>query len=86
MPIPFDESSTMHTDLLSVEFDGAKHLADPAAHRRDRRKGSSSLLLNLQIPAPERCPSDFQCLPTSVAVERHAPPAPLYGPIGSIDK
>lgn len=41
---PFDESSTMEFDLLcvdarvAVELDGAQHLADPAAYRRDRRK------------------------------------------------
>jgi very-short-patch-repair endonuclease len=44
LPIPFDESSTMEVDLLcddariAVELDGAQHLADPAAYRRDRRK------------------------------------------------
>ncbi len=44
LPIPFDESSTMEVDLLSddarvvVEIDGAQHLADAAAYRRDRRK------------------------------------------------
>jgi superfamily II DNA or RNA helicase/very-short-patch-repair endonuclease len=44
LPIPFDESSAMEVDLLCgdarvvVELDGAQHLADPAAYRRDRRK------------------------------------------------
>lgn len=44
LPIPFDESSTMEVDLLCgdarvvVEIDGAQHLADAAAYRRDRRK------------------------------------------------
>ncbi len=44
LSIPFDGSSGMEVDLLCgdsrvvVELDGAQHLADPAAYRRDRRK------------------------------------------------
>lgn len=44
LPIPFDGSGRMEVDLLcangclAVEVDGALHLADPAAYRRDRRK------------------------------------------------
>jgi very-short-patch-repair endonuclease len=44
LPIPFDQLSTMEVDLLCrdarvvIELDGAQHLADPAAYRRDRRK------------------------------------------------
>lgn len=44
LPIPFDGLSGMEVDLLCgdsrvvVELDGAQHLADPAAYRRDRRK------------------------------------------------
>jgi very-short-patch-repair endonuclease len=44
LPIPFDGFSGMEVDLLCgdarvvVELDGAQHLADPAAYRRDRRK------------------------------------------------
>src|SRR5258706_963289 len=44
LPIPFDGAGTLEVDLLcadariAVELDGAQHLADPIAHRRDRRK------------------------------------------------
>ncbi len=44
LPIPFDGFSGMEVDLLCadsrlvVELDGAQHLADPVAYRRDRRK------------------------------------------------
>jgi superfamily II DNA or RNA helicase len=44
LPIAFDGTSSMEVDLLctdarvAVELDGAQHLADPAAYRRDRRK------------------------------------------------
>ncbi len=44
MPIAFDGFGTLEVDLLcadarvAVELDGAQHLADPAAYRRDRRK------------------------------------------------
>jgi superfamily II DNA or RNA helicase/very-short-patch-repair endonuclease len=44
LSIPFDGFSSMEVDLLCgdsrvvVELDGAQHLADPAAYRRDRRK------------------------------------------------
>ena len=44
LPIPFDGSGRMEVDLLCadarvvVEVDGALHLADPVAYRRDRRK------------------------------------------------
>jgi very-short-patch-repair endonuclease len=44
LAIPFDGFSGMEVDLLCVdsrvvvELDGAQHLADPAAYRRDRRK------------------------------------------------
>jgi superfamily II DNA or RNA helicase/very-short-patch-repair endonuclease len=44
LPIPFDGFGRMEVDLLCddsrvvVELDGAQHLADPAAYRRDRRK------------------------------------------------
>jgi superfamily II DNA or RNA helicase/very-short-patch-repair endonuclease len=44
LPIPFDGLSGMEVDLLCddsrvvVELDGAQHLGDPAAYRRDRRK------------------------------------------------
>jgi very-short-patch-repair endonuclease len=44
LPIAFDGVGSLEVDLLSldarvaVELDGAQHLADPAAYRRDRRK------------------------------------------------
>jgi superfamily II DNA or RNA helicase len=44
LPIPFDGAGRMEIDLLCadsrvvVEIDGALHLADPVAYRRDRRK------------------------------------------------
>jgi superfamily II DNA or RNA helicase/very-short-patch-repair endonuclease len=44
LPIAFDEQGRMEVDLLcaparlAVELDGAQHLADPEAYRRDRRK------------------------------------------------
>jgi very-short-patch-repair endonuclease len=44
LPIPFDGQSRMEVDLLcadgrvAIELDGAQHLSDPIAYRRDRRK------------------------------------------------
>src|SRR5206468_11569988 len=44
LPIAFDGFGRMEIDLLCadsgvvVEIDGAQHLADPVAYRRDRRK------------------------------------------------
>ena len=44
LPIPFDGRGRMEVDLLNiderlaVELDGAQHLSDPQAYRRDRRK------------------------------------------------
>jgi superfamily II DNA or RNA helicase/very-short-patch-repair endonuclease len=44
LPIPFDGAGSLEVDLLcadarvAVELDGAQHLADPVAYRRDRRK------------------------------------------------
>jgi superfamily II DNA or RNA helicase/very-short-patch-repair endonuclease len=44
LPIPFDGAGTLEVDLLcadtrlAIEIDGAQHLADPIAYRRDRRK------------------------------------------------
>ncbi len=44
LPISFDGRGKMEVDLLdadarvAVELDGAQHLADPQAYRRDRRK------------------------------------------------
>lgn len=44
LPIPFDGRGRMEVDLLdadsrlAIELDGAQHLADPSAYRRDRRK------------------------------------------------
>jgi very-short-patch-repair endonuclease len=44
LPILFDGSGHMEVDFLCseaalvVELDGAQHLADPEAYRRDRRK------------------------------------------------
>lgn len=44
LPIPFDGRGCMEVDLLcsdtqvAVELDGAQHLNDPQAYRRDRRK------------------------------------------------
>ena len=44
LPIPFDSWGRMEVDLLCadarlvIELDGAQHLADPDAYRRDRRK------------------------------------------------
>jgi superfamily II DNA or RNA helicase/very-short-patch-repair endonuclease len=44
LPIPFDGFGRMEIDLLCahsrvvIEVDGAQHLADPVAYRRDRRK------------------------------------------------
>jgi hypothetical protein len=44
LPIPFDGQGNLEVDLLcadarvAVELDGAQHLGDPIAYRRDRRK------------------------------------------------
>lgn len=44
LPIAFDGQSGLEVDLLcadarlAIEVDGAQHLGDPAAYRRDRRK------------------------------------------------
>ena len=44
LPIPFSEDGRMEVDFLDpksklvIELDGAQHLADPEAYRRDRRK------------------------------------------------
>ena len=44
LPLPFDGQSRLEVDLLcadarvAIELDGAQHLGDPAAYRRDRRK------------------------------------------------
>jgi len=44
LPIAFDGQGQLEVDLLcaearvAVELDGAQHLADPVAYRRDRRK------------------------------------------------
>ena len=44
LPIPFDGRGRLEVDLLcaearvAIEIDGAQHLADPEAYRRDRRK------------------------------------------------
>ena len=44
LPIPFDGCGGMEVDLidqpgrLAIEIDGAQHLSDPEAYRRDRRK------------------------------------------------
>ncbi len=44
LPIPFDQSGKMEVDFLCsearivIELDGAQHLGDPEAYRRDRRK------------------------------------------------
>jgi len=44
LPIALDGLGTLEVDLLcadarvAVELDGGQHLADPVAHRRDRRK------------------------------------------------
>ena len=44
LPIAFDGAGTLEVDLLcadarvAMELDGAQHLADPVAYRRDRRK------------------------------------------------
>jgi superfamily II DNA or RNA helicase/very-short-patch-repair endonuclease len=44
LPIPFDGTGTLEVDLfcadarVAVELDGAQHLADRVAYRRDRRK------------------------------------------------
>jgi very-short-patch-repair endonuclease len=44
LPIPFDLQGHLEVDLLcagarlALELDGAQHLADPDAYRRDRRK------------------------------------------------
>lgn len=44
LPIPFDTEGRMEVDLvdaasrLVIEIDGAQHLGDPVAYRRDRRK------------------------------------------------
>jgi very-short-patch-repair endonuclease len=45
LPIAFDGLGTLEVDLLcrearvAVELDGAQHLADPIAYRRDRTQG-----------------------------------------------
>ena len=44
LPIAFDGQGNLEVDLLcaearvAVELDGAQHLGDPVAYRRDRRK------------------------------------------------
>ena len=44
LPITFDGQGSLEVDLLcadarvAVELDGAQHLGDPVAYRRDRRK------------------------------------------------
>jgi very-short-patch-repair endonuclease len=44
LPIAFDGLGSLEVDLLcrdarvAVELDGAQHLGDPVAYRRDRRK------------------------------------------------
>jgi len=44
LPIAFDGQGSLEVDLLcadarvAVELDGAQHLGDPIAYRRDRRK------------------------------------------------
>jgi very-short-patch-repair endonuclease len=44
LAIPFGERGSLEVDLLcadarvAVELDGAQHLGDPVAYRRDRRK------------------------------------------------
>lgn len=44
LPIPFNQRSVMEVDFLCadarlvIEIDGAQHMNDPAAYRRDRRK------------------------------------------------
>ena len=44
LSIPFDQASDLEVDLLcrgariAVELDGAQHVADPIAYRRDRKK------------------------------------------------
>jgi very-short-patch-repair endonuclease len=44
LPIAFDGAGSLEVDLfcadarMAVELDGAQHLADPIAYRRDRRK------------------------------------------------
>jgi very-short-patch-repair endonuclease len=44
LPIPFDGWGRMEVDMLcaqskiAIELDGAQHLGDPDAYRRDRRK------------------------------------------------
>ena len=44
LPIPFDDRGRMEVDLfcadagVAIELDGAQHLADAEAYRRDRRK------------------------------------------------
>jgi very-short-patch-repair endonuclease len=46
LPIPFDSAGSMEVDFLCadaglvIELDGAQHLADPAAYRRDRQKNA----------------------------------------------
>ena len=47
LPIPFDTQGRMEVDLLCerarlvIELDGAQHLADAEAYRRDRRKDAA---------------------------------------------
>ncbi len=47
LPIPFDQNGRMEVDLLcaesglAIEIDGAQHLADAAAYRRDRAKDAA---------------------------------------------
>jgi very-short-patch-repair endonuclease len=47
LPIPFDTRGRMEADLLCeelrlvIELDGAQHLADAEAYRRDRRKDAA---------------------------------------------
>ena len=47
LPIPFDNQGRMEVDFLCealrlvIELDGAQHLADPDAYRRDRRKDAA---------------------------------------------
>jgi len=47
LPIPFDNQGRMEVDFLCevlrlvIELDGAQHLTDPEAYRRDRRKDAA---------------------------------------------
>jgi superfamily II DNA or RNA helicase/very-short-patch-repair endonuclease len=90
LPIAFDGQGQLEVDLLctnarvAVELDGAQHLADPVAYRRDRRK---DLLLQengyfvLRFLAEDVGKALDLVLNTIVRAVSRSPAAPIGAPI-----